>query len=200
MVKLRKNGTFASKRQKIQAKMIQSMTGFGKADVVFNGKKIHVEVRTLNSKSLDLNTRVAPLYREKEMEVRRIIATAIERGKVDFTIWIEKDETSAAGCISSAVVASYVAQIKNICEEQHMELPQNLWELVLRLPETTQTSVTETLSDEEWQVVRGAINEAIEHLVDFRKQEGEALYKKFTEKLITLSVIFMKSSLLRKSC
>ena len=172
-----------AKDKKIQAKMIQSMTGFGKADVVFNGKKIHVEVRSLNSKSLDLNTRVAPLYREKEMEVRRIIATAIERGKVDFTIWIEKDETSAAGCISSAVVASFVAQIKNICEEQHMELPQNLWELVLRLPETTQTSVTETLSDEEWQVVRGAINEAIEHLVDFRKQEGEALYKKFTEKV-----------------
>ena len=79
--------------------MIQSMTGFGKADVVFNGKKINVEVRSLNSKSLDLNTRVAPLYREKEMEVRRIIATAIERGKVDFTIWIEKDETSAAGCM-----------------------------------------------------------------------------------------------------
>lgn len=75
-----------------------------------------------------------------------------------------------------------------------------MWELVLRLPETTQTSVTETLSDEEWQVVRGAIDEAIEYLVDFRKQEGEALYKKFTEKLITLSVIFMKSSLLRKSC
>ena len=172
-----------AKDKKIQAKMIQSMTGFGKADVVFNGKKIHVEVRSLNSKSLDLNTRVAPLYREKEMEVRRIIATAIERGKVDFTIWTEKDETSAAGCISSAVVASYVAQIKNICEEQHMELPQNMWELVLRLPETTQTSVTETLSDEEWQVVRGAINEAIEHLVDFRKQEGEALYKKFTEKV-----------------
>ena len=71
-----------AKDKKIQAKMIQSMTGFGKADVVFNGKKIHVEVRSLNSKSLDLNTRVAPLYREKEMEVRRIIATAIERGKV----------------------------------------------------------------------------------------------------------------------
>jgi hydroxymethylpyrimidine kinase/phosphomethylpyrimidine kinase len=122
-----------AKDKKIQAKMIQSMTGFGKADVVFNGKKIHVEVRSLNSKSLDLNTRVAPLYREKEMEVRRIIATAIERGKVDFTIWIEKDETSAAGCISSAVVASYVAQIKNICEEQHMELPQNLWEIVPNL-------------------------------------------------------------------
>ena len=87
-----------AKDKKIQAKMIQSMTGFGKADVVFNGKKIHVEVRSLNSKSLDLNTRVAPLYREKEMEVRRIIATAIERGKVDFTIWNEKDATSAPGC------------------------------------------------------------------------------------------------------
>lgn len=163
--------------------MIQSMTGYGKMDAVYEGKKIHVEVKSLNSKSLDLSTRIAPLYREKEMEIRQLIAKTLERGKVDFSIWIEKDETSAAGTIQPAVVASYVSQIKNICKEQHIAEPQNVWELVLKLPETTQTNVAEELTDEEWTIVLESIKQALSHLVDFRKQEGEALYKKFTEKV-----------------
>lgn len=163
--------------------MIQSMTGYGKMDAVYEGKKIHVEVKSLNSKSLDLNTRIAPLYREKEMEIRQLIAKTLERGKVDFSIWIEKDETSAAGTIQPAVVASYVSQIKSICKEQHIAEPQNIWELVLKLPETTQTNVAEELTDEEWTIVLESIKQALSHLVDFRKQEGEALYKKFTEKV-----------------
>ena len=163
--------------------MIQSMTGYGKSDAAVNGKKIHVEVKTLNSKSLDLNTRIAPLYREKEMEIRQLLSKSLERGKVDFTLWVEKDETSAAGTISEAVVKSYVDQIRAISHSQSLPMPENVWELVLRLPETTQTNVAETLTDEEWSVVRAAIEQAIEHLVDFRKQEGAALYKKFTEKL-----------------
>ncbi len=163
--------------------MIQSMTGYGKMDAVYEGKKIHVEVKSLNSKSLDLSTRIAPLYREKEMEIRQLIAKTLERGKVDFSIWIEKDETSAAGTIQPAVVASYVSQIKSICKEQHIAEPQNVWELVLKLPETTQTNVAEELTDEEWTIVLESIKQALSHLVDFRKQEGEALYKKFTEKV-----------------
>ncbi len=163
--------------------MIQSMTGYGKMDAVCEGKKIHVEVKSLNSKSLDLSTRIAPLYREKEMEIRQLIAKTLERGKVDFSIWIEKDETSAAGTIQPAVVASYVSQIKSICKEQHIAEPQNVWELVLKLPETTQTNVAEELTDEEWTIVLESIKQALSHLVDFRKQEGEALYKKFTEKV-----------------
>lgn len=159
------------------------MTGYGKMDAVYEGKKIHVEVKSLNSKSLDLNTRIAPLYREKEMEIRQLIAKTLERGKVDFSIWIEKDETSAAGTIQPAVVASYVSQIKSICKEQHIAEPQNIWELVLKLPETTQTNVAEELTDEEWTIVLESIKQALSHLVDFRKQEGEALYKKFTEKV-----------------
>lgn len=159
------------------------MTGYGKMDAVYEGKKIHVEVKSLNSKSLDLSTRIAPLYREKEMEIRQLIAKTLERGKVDFSIWIEKDETSAAGTIQPAVVASYVSQIKSICKEQHIAEPQNIWELVLKLPETTQTNVAEELTDEEWTIVLESIKQALSHLVDFRKQEGEALYKKFTEKV-----------------
>lgn len=163
--------------------MIQSMTGYGKSDAVFNGKKIHVEVKSLNSKALDLNARVAPLYREKEMEVRQLLAKAIERGKVDFTLWVEKDETSVAATINPEAVKNYVAQIQDICNAQSLAMPQDVWDVVLRLPDATQTNAVEELTDEEWAVVLDAIQQAVAHLVDFRKQEGAALYKKFSEKL-----------------
>lgn len=163
--------------------MIQSMTGYGKADVHYNGKKIHVEVKSLNSKSMDLSTRIAPLYREKEMELRQLLSKSLERGKVDFTLWVEKDETSAAGTINAEVVANYVGQIRQICKAQSLPEPENVWEVVLRMPEAVQVNTAEELTDEEWQVVLGAVNEAIVGLVAFRKQEGEALYKKFTEKV-----------------
>ena len=163
--------------------MIQSMTGYGKADVHYNGKKIHVEVKSLNSKSMDLSTRIAPLYREKEMELRQLLSKSLERGKVDFTLWVEKDETSAAGTINAEVVANYVAQIRQICKAQSLPEPENVWEVVLRMPEAVQVNTAEELTDEEWQVVLSAVNEAIAGLVAFRKQEGEALYKKFTEKV-----------------
>lgn len=163
--------------------MIQSMTGYGKADVHYNGKKIHVEVKSLNSKSMDLSTRIAPLYREKEMELRQLLSKSLERGKVDFTLWVEKDETSAAGTINAEVVANYVGQIRQICKVQSLPEPENVWEVVLRMPEAVQVNTAEELTDEEWQVVLSAVNEAIAGLVAFRKQEGEALYKKFTEKV-----------------
>lgn len=163
--------------------MIQSMTGYGKADVHYNGKKIHVEVKSLNSKSMDLSTRIAPLYREKEMELRQLLSKSLERGKVDFTLWVEKDETSAAGTINAEVVANYVGQIRQICKAQSLPEPENVWEIVLRMPEAVQVNTAEELTDEEWQVVLSAVNEAIAGLVAFRKQEGEALYKKFTEKV-----------------
>lgn len=163
--------------------MIQSMTGYGKADVHYNGKKIHVEVKSLNSKSMDLSTRIAPLYREKEMELRQLLSKSLERGKVDFTLWVEKDETSAAGTINAEVVANYVGQIRQICKAQSLPEPENVWEVVLRMPEAVQVNTAEELTDEEWQVVFSAVNEAIAGLVAFRKQEGEALYKKFTEKV-----------------
>ena len=84
--------------------MIQSMTGFGKATVAYKEKKINVEVKSLNSKTLDLSTRIAPLYREKEMEIRQFIAKNLERGKIDFSIWIEKDVVADATPINMALV------------------------------------------------------------------------------------------------
>lgn len=172
--------------------MIQSMTGYGKADTTYQGKKIHVEIKTLNSKNLDLTTRIAPLYREKEMAVRQMLSRELERGKVDFILWIEKDETTAAAQICPEVVADYIQQIKDISQSKGIAVPENLWELVLRLPESTQNNVVETLSDEEWETVEKCIMEAVAHLIDFRKQEGEALYKKFTEKVDNIEKLMGK--------
>ena len=165
--------------------MIQSMTGYGKADATYNGKKIHVEIKSLNSKALDLSTRLAPLYREKEMELRKLIQEQLERGKVEFNLWIEKDATSVGGVINADAVANYVSQMKKISEEQLGTTisVENIWETLVRLPEVVQTSAVETLDEEEWQVVAGAVSEALKNLVDFRKQEGEALYAKFCRNL-----------------
>ncbi len=169
--------------------MIQSMTGYGKADATYNGKKIHVEIKSLNSKALDLSTRLAPLYREKEMELRKLIQDNLERGKVDFNLWIEKDATAVGGVINADAVANYVAQMNQISQERLNGvgyITENIWEILVRLPEVVQTSAVETLEPEEWQVVSDAVNEAIAHLVDFRKQEGEALYAKFCKNLDTI--------------
>lgn len=163
--------------------MIQSMTGYGKADITFNGKKIHAEIKSLNSKSLDLNVRIAPLYREKEMEIRQYIAKELERGKVDFNLWTEKDETAAGGSINPDAVKNYVAQIQQISQAQGLKCPDNLWEIVIRLPEVTQTTQVEVLDEEEWKAVKLAIEQAIANAVEFRKQEGLALSHKFNEKV-----------------
>lgn len=165
------------------------MTGYGKADATYNGKKIHVEIKSLNSKALDLSTRLAPLYREKEMELRKLIQDNLERGKVDFNLWIEKDATAVGGVINADAVANYVAQMNQISLERLNGvgyISENIWEILVRLPEVVQTSAVETLEPEEWQVVSDAVNEAIAHLVDFRKQEGEALYAKFCKNLDTI--------------
>lgn len=163
--------------------MIQSMTGYGKSVVTYNGKKINVEVKSLNSKALDLSTRIAPLYREKEMEIRQIITTKLLRGKVDFAIWIDKDASVDAAPINTALVANYYQQINDIAAKTGIPVPADWFTLLLRMPDVTTRTETECLTDEEWAVARAAVEEAVDKLVDFRKQEGAALQKKFTEKI-----------------
>ncbi len=163
--------------------MILSMTGYGKSEAVYEGKKIHVEIKSLNSKSLDLSTRIAPLYREKEIEIRKMVAAALERGKVDMNIWVEKTlQTSAP--INTEAVKNYVQQIRQISQECGISEPQeSWWEVMVRLPETLLSSQTETLDEAEWEVVKKAVEEALANLVEFRRQEGAALEKKFTQKI-----------------
>ena len=163
--------------------MIQSMTGYGKATVAFEGKKINVEIKSLNSKALDLSTRIAPLYREKEMEIRNLIAKRLERGKVDFMLWVEKDVADTATPINMAVLENYYKQINTIAETTGIPLPADWFQTLLRLPDVLTKVEIQELSEEEWTVVNDAIHEAIDRLVDFRRQEGEALERKFNEKL-----------------
>ena len=165
------------------------MTGYGKADAEFQGKKIHVEIKSLNSKALDLTTRVAQLYREKEMEIRAMIQSSLERGKVEFSLWVEKGETVTAASINGNIVAAYAQQIKEISDKLGWNFPADPWSVIVRLPEITQSNAVETLSEEEWGVVRQAVQEAIDHLVAFRKQEGVALAAKFAEKLDNIAAL-----------
>lgn len=159
------------------------MTGYGKAIVAYKEKKINVEVKSLNSKSLDLSARIAPLYREKEMEIRRLLAQKLERGKVDFSLWVEKESTVDATPINAALVENYYKQIKAISASTGIPEPEDWFTTLLRLPDVTAKTEVEVLDDEEWEVAQQAINEAIEKLIEFRKQEGAALQKKFTEKI-----------------
>lgn len=169
------------------------MTGYGKADAEYNGKKIHVEIKSLNSKNLDLNTRIATAYREKEMELRKLIAAELLRGKVDFTVWCEK-ATESAGCtINAATVADYVQQIQTVSKQvPGLAAPvgAGLWEVLTRLPELTQSAPAEELSDDEWNVVEDAVHRAIKALQDFRLQEGEALTQKFTHNIDRIETLF----------
>ena len=169
--------------------MIQSMTGFGKATVAYKAKKINVEVKSLNSKTLDLSTRIAPLYREKEMQIRQFIAKNLERGKIDFSIWIEKDVVADATPINMALVENYYQQIKKISAQTGIPEPADWYATLLRLPDVTTKTDVEELTDEEWKAAQQAIDEAVNHLIEFRRQEGAALQKKFTEKVDNIQAL-----------
>lgn len=159
------------------------MTGYGKAIATYGNKKICAEIKSLNSKAMDLSTRIAPLYREKEMEIRTLIAQSLERGKVDFSLWIEEDSATLATPINKGLVESYYRQIKSISETTGIPEPEDWFATLLRMPDVLTRTEIKELSDEEWNVARGAVTEAIERLMEFRQQEGAALEKKFNEKI-----------------
>ena len=165
------------------------MTGYGKAVVTYGEKKINVEIKSLNSKSLDLSTRIAPLYREKEMEIRQLIAAKLERGKVDFTIWIEKEAGADATPVNAALVENYYRQVKDIAARTGIPEPQDWFAMLLRMPDVLTKTELETLGEDEWEAVRMAIGDAIARLIDFRRQEGEALQRKFAEKISNISAL-----------
>ena len=179
--------------------MILSMTGYGKAVATFNEKKISVEIKSLNSKALDLSTRVAPLYREKEMEIRQMIQQKVIRGKVDFAIWIEKDAATEAAPINVALIENYYNQLQNVakrlglsCQEVNGGNIASDWmKVLMRMPDVMSRQEIEELSDEEWAVIRQAIDDALCALVDFRKQEGAALEKKFNEKIDNIEALML---------
>ena len=168
--------------------MIQSMTGYGKATAELSDKKINVEIKSLNSKAMDLSTRIAPLYREKEIEIRNEIAKALERGKVDFSLWIDKkDACELITPINQDVVVAYYERILTISETTGIPAPEDWFSTLLRMPDVMTKNDIQELSEEEWKAVHATVLQAIQNLVDFRIQEGAALEKKFREKISNIA-------------
>ncbi len=160
--------------------MIQSMTGYGKAVAEFPDKKVTIEIKSLNSKGLDVASRIAPLYREKEMEIRKEIGYRLKRGKIDFNLWVEtREDENQAVPINQSLVKSYYKQINEISEQLNIPLPSDWFQILLKMPEVMNKVEIKELSEEEWKVVKITIEEAIIQLIQFRTQEGAALEEKF---------------------
>lgn len=174
--------------------MIQSMTGYGKATAELPDKKINVEIKSLNSKAMDLSTRIAPAYREKEIEIRNEISKVLERGKVDFSLWIEKKEGADAIPVNKAILENYYLQLDSICNELGIPRPEpgDWLQVLLRMPDVMSKTEIQELSEEEWNTVHATVLEAVGHLVDFRKHEGAALEKKFREKIENIHSLLEK--------
>ncbi len=162
--------------------MVMSMTGYGKSEIELHGKRVHVEIKSLNSKGFDLTAKISSVYREKEMGLRAELSSMLVRGKVDFMLWVERDASSTA-LINVDVFKSYCTQISQLSKDLSLPLPADWFTTVLRMPEVVSASDVETISDEEWGAVHDAIIQAANELVAFRKQEGEALNKKLMEKV-----------------
>ena len=170
--------------------MILSMTGYGKASAEFQGKKITAEVKSLNSKALDLSTRVAPIYREKEMEVRAMITQSLERGKLEFSLWIEQLEQVDACPINGELAAAYYRQMLDISNKYDIPEPDDYWHTIIRMPDVlSRNEMSQELSEDEWIVARGVVQQSIDQLIAFRRQEGEALQHKFEEKLDNIATL-----------
>lgn len=163
--------------------MIYSMTGYGRAVAMYQDKKICVEVRSLNGKAMDLSTRMAQQFKGHEMEVRSYLTAMLERGKVDFALWVEQNGKEETPSVNKDVMRCYIEQLHEASQQLNISLPQNIMEIVLRMPDVISRKETYDVSDEEWAVAKEAMERAVSDLLSFRKQEGEALYAKFRTKI-----------------
>ena len=167
--------------------MIQSMTGFGKHVVQLPSKKITVELKSLNSKSLDLNARMPTAYREKELELRKVIASSLVRGKVDFNLYVESTGTETSSQVNEPVVRQYMKQLKSIAEGDDLRL----LEMALRMPDAMKTE-REDIDKEEYKAIQLALKEALSEINQFRSEEGSVLENDFVERLKALEGLLAK--------
>lgn len=154
--------------------MIQSMTGYGKTVLQLSTKKITVELKSLNSKNLDLNVRIPSYYREKELSMRKKLASSLERGKIDFSIYIENNGGEVSSKVNGNTVKEYMNQLRNVVDANDIELLK----IAVRLPDTLKTE-REELDEEEWSEIENSINETIVEINKYRSDEGLVLLNDF---------------------
>jgi uncharacterized protein (TIGR00255 family) len=155
--------------------MIQSMTGFGKATLQLPTKKITIEVKSLNSKGLDLNVRMPSLYREMELGLRNLIASKLERGKIDFSIYIESTAEQTSTRVNVPIVKAYINQLLEVYPDADTT---ELMKMAVRMPDTMKVE-REEIDESEWATIQTVIEEALQNILNFRKDEGESLEKEF---------------------
>ena len=182
--------------------MILSMTGYGKAESQTDNTKIIVELRGLNSKSLDLSTRMAPRLRNKELEIRTIINQRLERGKIDLSIQLESvqgnEEAGEFTHVNKEAFAYYYNELRALQERLGMEA-EPLTGTILRLPDVMRVQEESTISEEQWTVVKATLMSAIDHFIAFRTQEGASLERMFTEKLDAIAALLAEVEPYEKS-
>ena len=154
--------------------MLRSMTGYGKAECELSQKKVTIEIKSLNSKQMDLNTRISLVFREKDLEIRRELSDKLVRGKVDFILYTESLGEDAATKINSGIVKSYYRQLEQLSSELHIPLNDSVLHTILALPEVVKNE-REELNDQEWKTILVKIADAIGALDGFRIQEGAIL-------------------------
>lgn len=169
--------------------MMQSMTGFGKAVLQLPTKKISVEIKSLNSKNLDLNVRIPSNYKEKEFALRTQIAEQAERGKIDFSIYLEVTAEETTSKINAPIVKAYIAQMQNIIPDAD---PTELMKMAVRMPDVLKTDRDE-IDENEWQKVQQTINEAIENFRNFRASEGKVLQQEFVNRIENIRNLMHKT-------
>ncbi|MBO4621421.1 MAG: hypothetical protein J5635_01990, partial [Paludibacteraceae bacterium] len=184
--------------------MIQSMTGYGKAEYTVAEHKTTVEIRSLNSKQLDLSLKTAPLYHDKELDIRGMVREALERGKVDVLVTSHSLETADSedfAPINWEALRYYRNEYQQHAQSLGLpvEIPSEVLASLFRMPDVLrEPTASEELSEEEWLMLQNAVKQAIDELVGFRKQEGEALQKMFTEKLDTIEALLAEVELYEK--
>lgn len=164
------------------------MTGFGKVTAELPSKKVTVEIKALNSKQLDLSTRIPSIYKEKEMEIRSLLLQSLERGKVEFSIYIEYIGKDTPTQINLSAVENYYNQIKAIASKLEIDVPTDWFQTLLRMPDAIKSETIEP-DESEWGVVLTSVKEAIQHLRDFRAQEGAMLRKLFEQKIANIATL-----------
>ena len=171
--------------------MIQSMTGFGKHVIQLPSKKITIEIKSLNSKSLDLNARIPSTYREKELELRRTIAGSLVRGKIDFGLYIENTGAETSSEVNEVVVRQYMKQLGHIVSGNEM----GLLEIAMRMPDTMKTE-REDIDEEEYKVIKESLEEALKEINIFRTEEGKVLEADFEARIGVLKSLLEQVALI----
>ena len=177
--------------------MLFSMTGFGKATCNYKNKKIVIEIKSLNSKQLDVSTRIVGLYREKDIEIRNLIAQNLERGKIDLSLYIEDNNSQSTTFLNQNIISNYKNQIEDTCKTLNIKVPDNLIEIILRLPDSLKTEST-ILEEEEWLAVVELLNNAFSQIKMFRSQEGLSLQNMFISKISNIRHLLEEVELYEK--